>query len=567
MIHVPFSYNRFFKENKHGSREEILRHIPSRIVLVALSYINHHLHLRKADIEIFNFISRNWEDHVRNGFIMLAEKSAKEHDSELIFFSKWITTEYIKEELLNYRDFEYQKPDTTPGDELLIFLSYLMFVDEVIDKQSLTPNITNATRGEWFEKVTWPILLPQFEFKTKQIPVLEAMKGNLLLTELGEIFSQEKYLKKYLSKYNFDSQWSFISSFVNIIKDSINKTDESNLPLIKISKDSPYRTLVESKTLILTEYTENQRLQVRYRGLKSKPLFKWDDDIFLVLSWDFLYSQMNLGVLFDFHLNSGVKEKFRSFVDFKSIISKEVSEKKLFRAILSNLFDKRHDGLHFDEEGLYPDAYARQGNVIYLFEFKDVLFPDDSIEESTYEAIKKVIDQKFIENDKGRPKGIKQIRNYLSNFSENHYPFDDFEFKGIKRRNLTVCPIMVFDNLQFTFPGVNSYLNRRFDEFKKPTEFKYILPVTLISLDYLFRNTVRYRRYKLVDGLKQYHQKIKRLQQKLDKDSDPNKLGPAFSAIEFTPFKIAEIKLEDDAEISERILSFMDKVNVPKSSK
>src|SRR5690606_31479094 len=93
-----------------------------------------------------------------------------------------------------------------------------------------------------------------------------------------------------------------------------------------------------------------------------------------------------------------------------------------------------------------------------LFEIKDALFPADVIDSRSYEAIKKLMDDKYNGNNKGTGQLVKQLIHLKTGTYENK----SFEDLGIKRRNLVIYPVLVYTDRHFGMPGFNRYL---MDEF------------------------------------------------------------------------------------------------------
>ena len=497
---------------------------------------------------------------------------ANKNNSKLIFFSEWTITENIKFELLNYRPEKVDYLDTTPQDELKIFLSYLMFVDELLDEteKKYTDAVSSiATQKEelWFAKNTWTLQLPQLEFQYKINPVFEALKGYVLLSELQKKFESEKYIEKYLSIYGFDSPWSLVSSFFNVLDKSIQLKNENTFPILLLPEESPYLDFFESKVFDVSEYQSSRPLQVRYKGIKVKPLIKIGNRQYLVLNWSFLFSQMYLGLLFDFYNKSGVKAIYKSIPDLKSETGKEISEIKLFRPVLKNIFQSKYQVLHFADSDGETDAYLREGNYIYLFEFKDILFPDAAIESLEFDSIKKIFDSKLIQGINGSPKGITQILNNINFLSSNVFSFDNFENIGIKRRNISICPIIIYDSMQFMLPGLNNYLNTQFKELMSKTSsevcFKRVFPVTLVSLDYLYRNTDNFQQLKLYKFFGKYHECINAYKAKQQKSASISSLFKFNAPIELTSINLIQDKKETKKEIDKRVRNFLQLINVP----
>lgn len=543
MIRVPFSHSQLFPDKEQPEIDELLKNIPSRIVMIVLSYINHHLYLGTPEKDIYDFISRNWSHKVKYGILAAATVAAKKAGHRPTFFSQWLTMDFVKRELLNWRDFEYQHEDTTPEDELKIFMAYLVSVDTSIfaNQEKLTSSKANPI-SQFFE-FTWPALIQQYEFTTELNPIFQALKTNAFLEEMLKIPEFSESVKKYLSDYGFKDPWSFVSGYMQIIKGAIDKTKSVKLPLLTMPKDHPYRKIVERRVIDPQEYAQNKRDQLRYAGIRKHPLFLFEGDSFLVSNWKFLYSQLGIGVTFDLFFNSAsLKKKYKDIPNFRSFIGKAVSEEVFFQSLLKFAYgSNRYDVLNLGGKDEYPDGYLRQGNSIFLFEYKDVLFADSVTEAATFEEITKTVTERFLENSRGEPKGAQQIANHVKFLENNEFEFDHFTKKH-RRKSIDIYPVIVYSHNQFSMPGVNHWLNEQSEAYFKDSSFRSVRPVTLISESYLFDLLKMFRDVRLKDILNDYHKTLRSINKKFEKSGRFDYLVQRFGSIEQVRSKLEEGK-------------------------
>lgn len=533
MIRVPFSHSQLFPNKEQPKIDELLKDIPSRIVLIVLSYINHHLYLGTPEKDIYEFISRNWSHDVKYGVLAAATVAARKAGHQPTFFSQWLTMDFVKRELLNWRDFEYQHEDTTPGDELKIFLAYLVSVDTSIYDNQRKLLESKANPISQFFEFTWPSLIQQYEFTTELNPIFQALKTNAFLEEMLKIPEFSESVKKYLLDYGFKDPWSFVSGYMQIIKGAIDKTSSVKLPLLTIAKNHPYRKIVERRVIDPQEYARNERDQLRYAGIRKQPLFFFEGDSFLVSNWKFLYSQLGIGVTFDLFFNSrSLKKAYKDIPNFRSFISKAVSEEVFFQSLMKFAYgSNRYDVLNLGGKDKYPDGYLRQGNAIFIFEYKDVLFADAVAEAATFEEITKTVAERFLKNSKGKPKGVQQIANHVKYLEDNEFEFDNFSSKH-RRKSIDIYPVIVYSHNQFSLPGVNHWLNEQAEPYFKGSSFRSIRPVTMISESYLFDHLKMFKDIRLKDILNDYHKTLSSIKRKFEKVGRFDYLVKRFGSIE-----------------------------------
>lgn len=563
MLKVPFSYSQMFPNKETPAIRELLQDIPSRIVLVVLSYINHHLYLRTNEDKIFAFLARNWPSDVKHGIMAAALVAARKAGHHPTFFSHWLITDFIKQELLNWREFEYQHPDTTPDDELKIFIAYLVSVDITIYKNQEKLTGSKASPISQFFEFTWPSLIQQYEFTTELNPIFQALKTNAFLEAMLKVPEFKASVEKYLADYGFDNPWSFVSGYINIIKGAIDKTKKVDLPLLNIASDHPYRQIIERRAIDPEKYAANKQDQLRYAGIRKQPLFHFEDNAFLVSNWNFLYSQLGIGVTFDlFFRSKSLRKAYGDIPTFRSFIGKHVSEEIIFQSLLKFAYGKnKYDILYLGEKDEYPDGYLRQGNSIFIFEYKDVLFADATTEAATFADITTTIREKFLENAGGKSKGIRQIANHIEFLSREEFEFDRFTKKH-RRKSIDIYPVIVYSHNQFSMPGVNHWLNEQAAPLLKGFPFRSVRPATLISESYLFDFLKMFRDNRLKEILNDYHRTLKSINRKFERSGKFNYLVKQYGAIEHIRSSLETGKSFKNLTRSE-IMEILDAFKVP----
>jgi hypothetical protein len=122
-----------------------------------------------------------------------------------------------------------------------------------------------------------------------------------------------------------------------------------------IKSSTGFETLFEQFALDIKAYqTKFATGKSNYSVIKSTPLLKLENGDYLILSWPFLQSKMYEGLIFDFYQHSGIKEHkaFKTFMDFKNFIGGEVTEKYLFKNLLTACFKSKHQVLNFDDPAI-----------------------------------------------------------------------------------------------------------------------------------------------------------------------------------------------------------------------
>lgn len=525
-IVISITYSEIF-EGDVPNLKDLLIDIPSEVVVTILSLINSQLYLDhslKTQVRILDFLTLRQSDQIKTKiFSRLIKRSEKEPSVEL--FTPLYTTEFIHYELLNFKDFHIT--DTSPEQELNLIKAYFLIVEQVNARYSAAYKASRNLDADNFQKMTWPTLIDQFDVNHNTNPITGMVKGLTLLNYLEFHSSFSTYVQTFIKKNQKEKIWNYILDLANLVKSSWDAQRENPSKLLPFSfnESSEFSSLFENFAISIEKYAKEFSLDKRnFSGLKDKPLFKSKKQNYIVLNWNFLSNKLYDGLLYDFFNQSGISdnELFKSFLDFKKFISKEVIERYLFKKLIENCFKKKHLTLLFDDEKNkgFPDAYVRDGKYIYLIEIKDAFFPASSVNSLSYYEIKKTIDQKYNSEKKGTGQIVKQIEKLKTSSLESK-TFDQLK---LKRRNLRIYPIMIYTDNFFNLPGINQYLKNEFknkiNEKLLDREFGKIEDLTFINLSYLIDNIhllseSKSTLKKLID---QYHQRIRVMEKKYDRE-------------------------------------------------
>lgn len=159
-----------------------------------------------------------------------------------------------------------------------------------------------------------------------------------------------------------------------------------------------------------------------------------------------------------------------------------------------------------------PDFYIRDKTKIYIFEFKNVYIPADAKYSYDYETIKKSIDNKFVENEKGKPKGVTQLANVIELGRKGTFKkFDNCDFNSA-----TIYPIIVYVDATLDIFGFNYLLN---NEFKRAlsnndVDTHGVRNITCINLDVFikFGSLFRQKQININNLITEYHERTRRAQ-------------------------------------------------------
>lgn len=520
---------------------ELLKDIPSQVVLGVLSMISSELqadhYSKETQIRIFQFITKRFtkqqQDLIWDGIYPFIKNSTNP-----IIFAKWYITEFMMSELINFRDLPLPD-DTTPDQEFRIFQAYLIHIEILNERQSKILVETRKEQKFHFQRITWPMVMVQYDFGTKVDPYYHGFRALILISELLKKESTSQFVNNFLKVTEQSNYFKYVVDFIKIVELQKSENQNKLQPFI-LTETEDYKAIYSALTLNVSDIRVNANTHSDYLAIRDKPLFKITEKSYYVLNWNYLANKIYTGFLFDFYKRSGISTIYKSFDLFKSVETAAVSEKILFQRLIKSGFSNHRIVIKFDDTNLdgYPDCYVRNGKHIFLFEFKDTWIPSHVIHSSSYEVLEKDLRDKFIMNTRGRAKGISQLLNHIQTLNSGGFEFDRFANLNLKVRNLVVYPIIVYTHSMFSMPGINSYLNEIMQEELKAQQISdsgiTIKELVMIDLEFFFNYFAQIGNGKVDfrEILEKYIIRIKNNQQKFKKQPTPESAAKAHSSFE-----------------------------------
>ena len=155
--------------------------------------------------------------------------------------------------------------------------------------------------------------------------------------------------------------------------------------------------------------------------------------------------------------------------DFKRVYSTSFSEHVLFCDALKVALVNHFDILMTEEECLAadgskdaknaapPDFYARKGNVVLIFENKDILISRELKEGGTIPQYIDFIRTRLYENEEGSPKGVMQLMNHVKKIRSGEF---QRRWDEACPQDAVVYPILVVPEPKYTYQGIKNLLQR-----------------------------------------------------------------------------------------------------------
>lgn len=510
-MHVAISYKDLFDDYDVVSVQQLIQDIPTKNSLQILGYFMAQLHSREREMNLQLKLLQLWvgrfpyEIHNKLSAFINRTQTKNSQYSFLDNASLLILVENI---LVNNNNLNILA-DLTPDQELKLFKAYLYCTQEWIDKQYPNFKISKIKKEEDVIAVLLPSQIPYQEVQDLKDFRIQFIKAIYFFKFCENHDEFKKYLAIFLSEYNLNSWHEYLRNLLTLY---IRKFEELKTPsVINISNDFPaVINFLKDLSVNPIEYSP----KIDFLNLRDKPVFQIDENHFLFLNFNFLVDKIYQGIQFDFarvlkkHGATYNGKVIKSPVDFIGIFGNEFSEHGLFYSVMDFAFEKSKYIRFRGEEikqfiNAEPDYYIRDKGKIYLFEFKNVYFNATVKNSYELETIKDELFKKYVENQKGKPKGISQLLNSIKSIRKGDYEkIDQFDYE-----NVIIYPVIVYVDFSLNLAGINFILNKEFKIWlEKEKALSNVKNLTLIDLDSFikFQDLFRSGTLKLNNCLNEY---------------------------------------------------------------
>jgi hypothetical protein len=505
--------------------EDLLEGISSTTVIKVVSWLNaQFLSIATPvdrDREIRGTLTRNLPD---SDIIKLGQRLSRSAGANASVFHSLYLSYFLQYELTHFR--HLPERDLTPAEELRIFKAYLVVVD-MYSQQTVIPQTDISLADEdYFTQRTWPMLFKQHEFNRNVDAILMLTRLYLLMDTL-EKSKHASFVTNYCNRFGLQDGFHLVRMFLSVIHVSTRFNDgKSRVHRIE-NTPKEIRLLLDTITHPVTS-ERGSWVPLSLKSLKQHPLYKSAEDEYHILNWNFFYRSVYEAILRDFYATSGISTLMKSPVDFKQWVGFEVTEKRLFRGIMSMMCKDNSELLTFPAEGEdgMPDAYVRNGRYVIIIECKDTDVSEVNQSDFEYSAFLAELEKKHVENEKGKPKTVQQLARCARRIKEGRFPSSVYATHRAK--DLWVLPMLVCDGYLYTAPGINEILNRRYESVLTTKTGR----LTVITLEYLFRKMADFRSEGLSESLLNYSRECKRRKKQFKSSPTVEAAMSAFPSME-----------------------------------
>ena len=390
--------------------------------------------------------------------------------------------------------------------------------DDVLDEKSPSPsnkvieqaffkallvanNLIQEHQDEGLEKTEKYCLENQYLKKSATLILINqlaygdyeyALNDEVAITQLYRAvcffkYAEEHYpihLNYYLKEKGFSNWKEYVRELSGIAFNSIKKrkgTTYINIP--QENNDKALDICVSLSSGSIHDKTED----LDFIELRNRPLYRWEENEFLILSNLFLSEKLYQGIYFDFKIINDHLPVQDKISDLKSEYGIEFSERTLLYEVLNRLFRDnviKKTGKDIEESigdgGC--DYYARSGSKVFIFESKDYLMPKST--KTSYDAslIVSYLYGRFVHSGNSK-KAVEQLLQNIQFVRENK--MEPSRSDGGK---MTIYPIIVTHHRVFDTPAINFTVNQWFLQKLNEIEIVHkerIKPVVMMNIDTL----------------------------------------------------------------------------------
>lgn len=335
-------------------------------------------------------------------------------------------------------------------DKSNLFKAYLLICDDYLVQQEEV-NQDGTYSADDMLKFYMPFELRMNTVLSIKFSLIELIKSKLFLIDFASNDQRfSSYIDAYIRGKHCESASKYILMLFSLSSELICNKNKTNIIKIDLSDSVTMCSFLDNFCINVPDNIDEVNIQ-------EKPLYKVDHNTYCFLYIKFFVDKFFHSLLFDLAkelekqglLNT---KKTPAYVQIKQLVGQKFTEQYLFYKVIDRILaNKRYEKKTGEDmskisDGL-PDFYANKGQRVFLFEFKDIQLNRKVVTSGDYDTIIKAVENEFVENEKGRPKGITQLANDI----DKHL----FDIVGKERvsEKLQVYPILVYSDSSFDIEG------------------------------------------------------------------------------------------------------------------
>lgn len=489
-VYALIDYSQYYGQSKTiDDAKELIKVLPSESLINYVAGINSHLYLQENDEEsqrLQMFLAKHLLHHIgheaEQKYLDVCKKELAAGNAPIIFWN------YTNLQFYNliFENFNHLPCRELNASEMQNFFDAYLILNDVANKrvELNTEDFANAIAEGTFEKIIMANFLYQKDYASTVDYANQVTRGVLFFRYLENDPIFGPAMNEFYQERNVSGHLEmFRNLMVLFTQIGIGQPNRKQIADLSEFASNKFTTPAYLDTLCINSTIPTYSYDQSFTALRNQFLYKIFDNKYYILDANFMIDQFYKAQVFA--VNNFLKKKGIT-KEFLSKKGKDFSDAIYFPTVMKTCFP---DYINFfgdqcknSKDKELCDGYIRDGNKLMIIEFKDVLL-NASIKNAADES--KLFDEfrtKFVENQKGDPKGMSQLKAAVEDVDKNGINFDS----AIKLDDLTIFPIIVYTDLSFGADGLNEHYREVFNDMIAELDLKNVSVqnITFINLNF-----------------------------------------------------------------------------------
>lgn len=484
--YLCIAYKDIYGNAEKPSFQELFSGIPTKVIVEVISHFMALIHTDEMDFQKQIETLKIWIGRLPSSDISQLQTALKKaqasSNDKVLFFTNTSSLYFLEMAVSHYCEGEPR--NLSPDEELRLFKAYLLITEQWTENQANFLTDKKVSNDQEALEYILPFLIPYYEIQTHKDFRWQIIKAIYFFKFLEQNNDLGRYLQNFLGKFHAENWFEFLKHILTgyVLLASSNQ----KASIITVGDEhTSFRSFLNELSIDVNNFT----IKEDFLSLREKPIFKMSESSFAFFNFNFMIDKLFQSIQFDFANILQEQGVVSNFGDFKSrYYSKEFSERFLLYGLIDYLIGKRKlvklngDQLaqKIGEEG--PDYYIRFGNKIFVIEFKDVLMAAKAKLSYDFSKLKEDIYKKLVVNERGSPKGVSQLYNFITKLSKDGFEFDKFDASQAR-----IYPVLIVTDSAYNSFGINWQLNNEFRKMFTSPPIGRVNDVIVVHLDTLLR--------------------------------------------------------------------------------
>ena len=458
--------------------KDLLKDIPTTTLINYISGFNIFLYLNDQEYELQKKILNNLLNKMttsdRSDILNRIKQAESKVNAQYIFF--WNYSNALFYDLIFQIHNNLPCRDLTSIETKRFFDAYLI-INEQANNEIDTNNkdFQDALNGLGFEDITVANFMQQRDYTSNLDFRNQIIRGKKFFEYLDKHPLYGSKMPGYYSAMGINnySDIIFTIGLIVIMTHCVERAIERRRQIFTIPIDlKPLMRESYLDSLCINELIDNNKSYVKI--LKDRSLYRISAGQYYILDINNVINQLYKSQIFRL-------KAFLGDPEFFNVKAKEFSEKILLSDVLGKAFSS-YSKFSVDnpdsKNNELCDCYIRNNNNVCIIEFKDVMINDNDKTSKQVDTLFSALNIKFVKNQQGKPKGINQLLNAISDIDKNGISFDN----DIPEK-INIYPVIIYTDNSFGADGLNSHYRRIFSE-KVSSDKVTVKDLVFINLSY-----------------------------------------------------------------------------------